>query len=103
MDNAAFILLTQDGSVKGVDLGEVYSENVVAKIVQVAQRGFKQKVRGYAFSSSVDAHDLRPPSLHIHIQYPKKDLILGSMKNEKRISGLAASSPAQYMPSSSVP
>ncbi|KAH5859587.1 hypothetical protein HBI90_159100 [Parastagonospora nodorum] len=29
--------------VKGVDLGEVYSENVVAKIVQVAQRGFKQK------------------------------------------------------------
>ncbi|KAF2706229.1 glycoside hydrolase family 88 protein [Pleomassaria siparia CBS 279.74] len=30
-------------SVKGVDLNEIYSENVVAKIYQVAQRGLKQK------------------------------------------------------------
>ncbi|KAH8725049.1 Six-hairpin glycosidase-like protein [Phaeosphaeriaceae sp. PMI808] len=30
-------------SVKGVDLSEIYSENVAAKMVQVAQRGFKQQ------------------------------------------------------------
>ncbi|KAJ4295531.1 hypothetical protein N0V90_007544 [Kalmusia sp. IMI 367209] len=29
--------------VKGIDFSEVYSENVVAKIVQVAQRGLKQQ------------------------------------------------------------
>jgi hypothetical protein len=31
-------------SVRGVDLSEMYSENVVAKIVQVAERGYKQQV-----------------------------------------------------------
>jgi hypothetical protein len=30
--------------VRGFDLSEVYSENVAAKIVQVAQRGLKQQV-----------------------------------------------------------
>jgi len=30
-------------SVRGVDLGKIYAENVAAKIFQVAQRGLKQK------------------------------------------------------------
>jgi hypothetical protein len=31
-------------SVKGIDLSELYSENVAAKVFQVAQRGLKQQV-----------------------------------------------------------
>jgi hypothetical protein len=37
-------VLTRSFSVRGVDLTEIYSENVVAKLVQVAQRGLKQQV-----------------------------------------------------------
>jgi hypothetical protein len=37
-------MLTWNSSVRGVDLSEIYSENVAAKIIQVAQRGLKQKV-----------------------------------------------------------
>lgn len=33
-----------DMEVRGLDLSEIYSENVAAKIFQVAQRGFKQQV-----------------------------------------------------------
>jgi hypothetical protein len=31
-------------SVKGVNLSTIYSENVIAKVVQVAQRGWRQQV-----------------------------------------------------------
>lgn len=31
-------------SIKGVDLSDIYSENVAAKIFQVAERGLKQEV-----------------------------------------------------------
>lgn len=37
--------INADYSVKGVDLSNIFSENVAAKIVQVAQRGLKQPVR----------------------------------------------------------
>jgi hypothetical protein len=31
-------------SVRGVDLCEIYSESVVAKVIQVAERGYRQQV-----------------------------------------------------------
>jgi hypothetical protein len=37
-------LLIVTDSVRGIDLSEIYSGNVVAKIVQVAERGYRQKV-----------------------------------------------------------
>jgi hypothetical protein len=37
-------VLTGSFSIRGVDLTEIYSENVAAKLVQVAQRGLKQQV-----------------------------------------------------------
>lgn len=37
-------LITSRQRVKGVDISEIYSENVAAKIFQVAQKGLKKQV-----------------------------------------------------------
>jgi hypothetical protein len=39
-------VLISSGRVKGIDLSEIYSENVVAKVLQVAQRGWRLQVCG---------------------------------------------------------
>ena len=39
--------------VKGVDLSPIFSENVAAKIVQVAEKGLKQKVYQQSFCDFV--------------------------------------------------
>ena len=44
-------------SVRGVDLGRIYAENVAAKIFQVAQRGFKQKTPLLTYPHTVPQDD----------------------------------------------
>jgi hypothetical protein len=43
-------LMLSLSSVKDVHLGQIYSESVLAKIVQVAQRGLQQEVRYSIYS-----------------------------------------------------
>jgi len=55
-------ILMQGTSVKGVDLNELYTENVAAKVVQVAQRGLKKQVReDKQHPLATRAHDHQAP------------------------------------------
>lgn len=61
-------------SIKGVDLSEIYSENVAAKVFQVAQRGWKQNARAHITILDWEGFLLtgnRRLCRHTHTLYPK--------------------------------
>ncbi|CAN9249557.1 unnamed protein product [Alternaria alternata] len=64
-------------TVKDVNLSQIYSESVLAKVVQVAQRGLKQEVRHNPSNStgapisSATSYELRHLYNHIPTPYLK--------------------------------